>query len=392
NVACPTNAFVASTTVCRPVADICDVSESCTGSAAACPTDAFEPSTTVCRGSGGVCDVVESCTGSGSACPADSVAGVTTVCRPDAGQCDVQETCDGSAKACPTDAFEPTGTTCNDQDYCLQTDACDGAGTCVGTNPVNCDDVNPCTDDSCDSSGGGFLCEHMNNGICIGPNCGNATVDAGETCDPPNLAIGPNGQPICRLDCTACGDGVVQPNNTETCDDGNLVSGCRLDKPQKPLDGCLNNCNEPICADPARIKYGSNDSPDLFTFHGRLISDKPIDFVNKHFVIELRDMNGDVLYRSSLVSGSIEVQNAKSVRYKDRGARAGGGVYQLKAKAAEGYYVLTLKAYGDLSTSVADMVTHAYVGDDEWAIRGLWTAQGSKGWKLSNKSTFYPVP
>jgi hypothetical protein len=38
------------------------------------------------------------------------------------------------------------------------------------------------------------------------------------------------------------------------------------------------------------------------------------------------------------------------------------------------------------------MSTHVYIGADEWAIRGLWTAQGTKGWKLSNKATFLPVP
>jgi cysteine-rich repeat protein len=240
----------------------------------------------------------------------------------------------------------------------------------------------------------GFLSVYTNNGICIGANCGNFVVDTadGETCDPPNLAPGPNGQPACRLDCTSCGDGVVQANNTETCDDGNLISGCRTDKPQKPLDSCLNNCNEPICADPARIKFGTHDLPDAFTFHGRLISDVPVDFINNHFVIELRDSADNVIYRTSLVRGSIEVQNAKSTRYKNRGARAAGGIYQLKTKAAAGYYVLQIKAYGDMRSAVSDMRTHVYIGADEWAIRGLWTAQGEKGWKLSNKATFLPVP
>jgi hypothetical protein len=316
----------------------------------------------------------------------------TTVCRPAAGDCDVREACDGTTKACPADAFEPLDTICDDGNYCLQTDACDGNGGCVGTNPVDCDDVNPCTNDSCDSQGGGFLCEHTNNGTCIGLNCGNLVVDAGETCDPPNLGPGPNGQILCRLDCTSCGDGVVQANNTETCDDGNLVSGCRADKPQKPLDGCLNNCDEPICADPARIKFGSQEAADVFSFHGRLISDVPIDFVNNHFVVELRTVARQVVYRSSLVGGSLEVQNAKSVHYKNRGARSAGGVYQVKTKAGAGYYVLTLKAYGDLRSAVADMTTHVYVGDDEWVVRGMWSAQADKGWKLSNKQTFLPVP
>jgi hypothetical protein len=66
--------------------------------------------------------------------------------------------------------------------------------------------------------------------------CGDGNIDPGETCDPPNLDIGPNGQIICRLDCTSCGDGVVQASNFETCDAGpNLICGA-----------CLHNCNERI--------------------------------------------------------------------------------------------------------------------------------------------------
>ncbi len=306
--------------------------------------------------------------------------------------CNGAETCDLGTNQCVAGTFAASGTACDDGSFCTLDDQCDGNGACSMSTPVDCDDVNPCTDDSCDSQAGGFLCQHVNNGSCIGPNCGNMVVDAGESCDPPNLATGPNGQPICRLDCTSCGDGVVQANDSETCDDGNTVSGCRPDKPQKPLDDCLNNCAKPICADPARIKFSSHDVPDLFTFHGRLISDVPVDFVNNHFVIELRDTAGRVVQRFSLLSGSIEVQNATSVRYKNRSARDSGGVYQVKAKAGDGYYVLTLKAYGDLSTAVADMTTHVYVGGDEWVVRGLWTAQSAKGWKLSNKATFLPVP
>jgi len=69
--------------------------------------------------------------------------------------------------------------------------------------------------------------------------CGDGVIDAGETCDPPNLAPDPvTGQTECRLDCTSCGDGVVQPNNVETCDAGpNLICGV-----------CLQNCNEGIFA------------------------------------------------------------------------------------------------------------------------------------------------
>ena len=65
--------------------------------------------------------------------------------------------------------------------------------------------------------------------------CGDGVIDAGETCDPPNLALGPNGQTLCRIDCTACGDGVTQANGAETCDAGPTATRC---------GECLSNCNE----------------------------------------------------------------------------------------------------------------------------------------------------
>jgi hypothetical protein len=305
---------------------------------------------------------------------------------------DAPENCDGTNKFCPANAFYPAGTPCNDGDFCTFADEADGNGNCIGQD-VSCDDVNPCTDDSCDSQGGGFLCEHVNNGICTGPNCGNFVVDPGETCDPPNLAADPvTGQTECRLDCTSCGDGVVQSDDSETCDDGNTISGCRTDQPQRPLDNCLNNCSEAICADPAKIVFGHGNKLDVFQFHGRLISGSAVDFVNRHFVIELRTVSGDVIYRASLMAGSIEAQNDVAVRYKGRNARYEGGVYQLKAKRGDGFYIVGIKTYGDLSASTEDMTTHVYSGDDEWAVRGIWTAKGSKGWKLDNKATFLPVP
>ena len=45
--------FRAAGQVCRAVAGVCDVQETCTGAAATCPADAFVPNTTPCRGSAG---------------------------------------------------------------------------------------------------------------------------------------------------------------------------------------------------------------------------------------------------------------------------------------------------------------------------------------------------
>lgn len=54
-----------------------------------------------------------------------------TVCRPAGGACDVTERCTGSAAACPPDEFTPAGTTCADQDRCNGVESCDGLGACL---------------------------------------------------------------------------------------------------------------------------------------------------------------------------------------------------------------------------------------------------------------------
>lgn len=56
----------------------CDNPDSCNGSGT-CLFN-LEPSTTVCRPAAGVCDVAETCTGSAAACPADAVKPATTGC------------------------------------------------------------------------------------------------------------------------------------------------------------------------------------------------------------------------------------------------------------------------------------------------------------------------
>jgi hypothetical protein len=67
--------------------------------------------------------------------------------------------------------------------------------------------------------------------------CGDGVIDAGETCDPPNLTLDPvTGQVRCRIDCTACGDGVVQSNDLESCDLGSPTT-CGF---------CLNSCRDRI--------------------------------------------------------------------------------------------------------------------------------------------------
>ena len=104
-------------TECRAVAGICDVAEACTGSSAACPADAFLPASTVCR-------AVERRRGLRHS-PSSARARAPTVrpmpsSRPARSAaprrvgevCDIAEFCDGTNKTCPTDAVEPSSTVC----------------------------------------------------------------------------------------------------------------------------------------------------------------------------------------------------------------------------------------------------------------------------------------
>jgi cysteine-rich repeat protein len=140
----------------------------------------------------------------------------------------------------------PNTVPCNDGDSCTLVDVCvDGA--CVGTTPPNCEDSNPCTDDSCAPDTG---CVHTDNsnpcndsnactqvdtcvdGACVGADpltCDDLDDCTADSCEP---ATGCVYDPISPC----CGNGVTEP--PEQCDDGNDVDG----------DGCSNACVAPWVA------------------------------------------------------------------------------------------------------------------------------------------------
>jgi hypothetical protein len=250
------------------------------------------------------------------------------------------------------------------------------------------------------------------------------------------------------VDCTFCGDGVVQVIDGESCDDGNLVSGCRVDQPQKPLDGCLNSCQMPICDDPSKIKLSdeaTTGKKDLVQAHGRMLSLEDVLFESEDFTLKITrhvcthdhtvfcdddaecaalspgstcttDGTGDgVVFETTLPAGAIPHPLPLSWKYKNIQAKTTGGIYSLKitskmrtplcaggpadgdsctlgvpcagGNVCAGYYKFIVKAYGDAENAVADMQTQVFAGDRKWAVRGLWT-QLSTGWKLYKKSTF----
>lgn len=85
----------------------------------------------------------------------------------------------------------------------------------------DCDDGNQGSGDGCDSE-------------CRKERCGNSRIDAGETCDPPSASQCTTN---CHLVSADCGDGDVQADEGEECDDGNEASG----------DGCFECVKE--CGD-----------------------------------------------------------------------------------------------------------------------------------------------
>ncbi|HTQ05707.1 MAG TPA: DUF4215 domain-containing protein [Polyangiaceae bacterium] len=116
-----------------------------------------------------------------------------------------------------------------------------------------CDDGNLQVGDGCDDQ-------------CRIERCGNGRVDAGEQCDPPAAGS-------CTIDCTLvlmdCGDGKVEANEGEQCDDGNDKAGdgcfdCRFECGDGKIDAsigeqcepeysptlCSNDCKWlPVCGD-----------------------------------------------------------------------------------------------------------------------------------------------
>lgn len=107
------------------------------------------------------------------------------------------------------------------------------------------------------------------NARCVQPTCGDLILTPSlETCD---------GQPDCRTDCTRCGDGVLDVQHGETCDEGNANSdvepgACRTscvvascgDGVRDPGEGCdrgaANSATEPDACRPNCALSGCGDA------------------------------------------------------------------------------------------------------------------------------------
>ena len=141
-----------------------------------------------------------------------------------AAQCDdsnpcTSDTCDTSIGACRH--TPATGTTCNDGQFCTVTDTCNSLGFCDGS-ARDCSDSNGCTADSCNET----LDTCVNDGAAAnGSACGNpgsSACDAPDSCfagvcQPnfvaPGTACGSSSDTVCDNPDTCNGTGSCQTNN-----------------------------------------------------------------------------------------------------------------------------------------------------------------------------------
>jgi hypothetical protein len=205
----------------------------------------------------------------------------------------VDNDCDGKTDALDEGCFDcgsdpNPDQLCNDGNVCNGAETCDvPSGNCLPGTHLNCDDGNPCTNDTCDDITGCVNTPNVNpcddnerctlNDTCAAGSCvGTAVVctaldqchDVG-VCDPatgicsnPNMAAG-----------TACDDG-SSCTATDTCQAGVCMGAdpviCT------PLDPChdAGTCNPTtgLCDDPAKADGAGCDDGDLCTLADTCLS------------------------------------------------------------------------------------------------------------------------
>ncbi len=160
--------------------------------------------------------------------------------------CCMSAALNGTASSCcsASCAFQPLATPCDDGDACTDSDTCDSAGSCIAGSTLACDDLEICTDDSCNPASG---CVFVNNSNACDDDDACTTSDAcsGGSCQ--------GGSPLVCDDLEICTDdscnpssGCVFTNNSNTCDDGNICTapdvcsaGSCVSGPPVPCDSDL---------------------------------------------------------------------------------------------------------------------------------------------------------
>lgn len=233
----------------------CTDADACTAEACvsgSCQYPAAPPGSSC--GDGDICNGDEACSGT------DCKAGTPLNC--DDGEICTKDSC--GANGCIHTAL--TGNDCSDGDPCTTGDKCGNDGTCHQGAPINCDDGQFCTSDSCsngkcvnqpktDGTGCDDLDQCTNNDKCASGKCkgsgSNVDCDDGNICTQDSLVscagtacnhVAAPATTSCIPDkCHAAGhcsgqDGTCVPGPAINCDDGNPCTRDSCD----PAKGCQN--------------------------------------------------------------------------------------------------------------------------------------------------------
>ncbi|TFH24133.1 MAG: hypothetical protein E4H03_04410 [Myxococcales bacterium] len=264
----------ANNTVPCPDGNACNGDEICGGGSC-------QPATSLDCNDGDVCtsdscNPATGCVNANNTAPCDDGNACTTVDQCSGGTCtgSVPPNCDDS-NVCTSDSCNPASgcvntdnaAACDDGDACTTVDQCAG-GSCAGSAPPDCNDLNLCTDDSCNPATGcvnanntapcndGNACttvDQCSGGTCTGsvpPNCDDSNLCTDDSCNPAggcmhanNLDPCPDGD-VCNGG-EICGGGSCQPAIALDCADGDLCT----DDSCNPASGCVNADNTAPCDD-----------------------------------------------------------------------------------------------------------------------------------------------
>lgn len=211
----------------------------------------------------GSCDDGDACTVQDK-CSLDSAcSGIPVACTGDG--CTANLKCD-KVTGCVGDKAA-NGTPCDDGLKCTSGDECQG-GTCTAALPLNCDDLNPCTQDACSPAVGcvsvavAATCTDGNacttgdgclGGSCVGAaaSCGDANPCTTDSCEPQsgclhkaNAALCDDGNPCTMQD--NCILGACAPGIATNCEDGNPCTDNACDQ---KTGNCINLANAASCTD-----------------------------------------------------------------------------------------------------------------------------------------------
>mgnify|MGYP007046914987 CR=1 FL=1 len=135
-----------------------------------------------------------------------------------------KSTCAPASGACSLTPFD-NGTPCTDGNTCTAKEACK-SGVCQGGTPLNCNDSNACTSDSCDALEG---CSYVANSNACSDGDACTTLDKckDKVCSG-TLKDCEDGDPCTDDGCDGAG-GCTHDQNAAPCDDGNpcTVAGCQ---------------------------------------------------------------------------------------------------------------------------------------------------------------------